>query len=332
MTPSRESRARRTFASERLIEALAPVAATLPPRRFYDASYSDRIMVGSFHVADAANCALSLAARPELPFQPSAAFAARAVAYEALGYINRHGTNALRAFQAVDEETVGDVFPWYWLHAPSTTEGERAATAARAVRLIGSIAKLHELAEARPSEIGLRADWKHPRSPIRLKGRVDLLARTGRAGGDTAIVLVTGTKDQRARAVAAFEALTLTLAGRADLGSVSLLFPDEGRRFAITVDDELLAEGVDATTLAARALAAQRLADPAGIVATPGSYCRYCPLSAPVPGERERGNEGEGAAWCREGADWLAGAGSWPGWRASALDDEDDAGGVGSGA
>jgi hypothetical protein len=325
MSFGRDARARRTDTSERLIEALAPVAATLPQRRFYDATYSDRITVGSFNVADAANCSLALAARPDEPFQPSAAFAARAVAYEALVKISQRGTSAIGAFAAADSETLGDLFPWDWLHAPSTTDGERAATEARAVRLVGSIARLHELREVRPSEIGVRAAWKHPHSPIRLKGRVDLVARTGKAGGDTAIVLVTGAKDQRARAVAAFEAMTLTVTGRADLGSVSLLYPDEGRRFAIAVDEDLLAEGVDAAVIAARALAARRLGDPSGFPATPGSYCRYCPLGAPTL-------ENEEQPWCTEGAAWLAGPGSWPGWRAAALDDdEDDSGAAGAG-
>jgi hypothetical protein len=107
---------------------------------------------------------------------------------------------------------------------------------------------------------------------------------------------------------------------------VSLLYPDEGRRFAIEVDDDLLAEGVDAAALTARALAARRVADPSGFTADPGSYCRYCPLGAPVPEQDE-------PPWCTEGATWLAGPGRWPGWRAAALDDddEDDSGAGGGG-
>jgi hypothetical protein len=197
------------------------------------------------------------------------------------------------AFRLAWDEREGiDDWPWPWLRAEAT-RADRAVVAANVQRRLSAMARL--LPEWPPPAVGTvghRPSWRFPGRGLRLVGRAELIL--GRRGRDHELVVVLGGDHGPAtRARAAYEALVETLALHRPPARVLALLPDVGRRWPLTVDDDLLATGVEAAGLAARVALGARLLDAGALPRRPSSACRWCAH----------------AEGCDPGRVWLAGPG-----------------------
>lgn len=190
---------------------------------------------------------------------------------------------------AVEEE--GDNWALEWWAAAGGEE--RALAQAAVTRRLAGIVRLAKVWPP-PGRVrcGHKPKWPFPGRPLRLEGRVDLVV--GQPGHDhTLVVSLNGDHGPDTRARLAYEALVEALALRRPPARVVGLLPDAGRRWTVTVDDAVLAEGVEAAAGAARTALGQRRRDATGLDRRPGPRCRWC----------------EHAAACPAGTSWLAGPG-----------------------
>jgi hypothetical protein len=189
------------------------------------------------------------------------------------------------ALDLAAEETSDDwAFDWW----AGSDEPARSVARADVVRRIAGLARLASTwPPPEPVKYGHRPSWTFPQGPLRLAGRVDLVA--GRRGHDhTVVVALPGDHGPLTRARLAYEALVETVALNRPPAYVLGLLPDAGRRWRIAVDEALLAEGVAAAGVAARVALGARRRDDHGLERRPSPRCRWC---------QHRGDCPEGAAW-----------------------------------
>jgi hypothetical protein len=282
------------------VAAVSTVADQLPDGRPSEHP-TDRVEVrGGAHVAAASRCPAMLALDGDDGFVPGAAVAgpgATATVVDLLvhGHLDpgRGGapTTPAAGFRtAWDARGRTEEWPWPWVRDDATRE-DRAVLAAGVARRTAALARLLDpWPPPDASHVGWRPRWAFPGRPLTLHGRVDIVL--GRSGhGHRIVVVLGGDHGPATRARLCYEALVATLHLRAAPGQVLGLLPDAGRRWPVTVDDGVLAEGVEAAGAAARAALGVRRASAAGLPRRPGAWCRGCAHTA----------------GCDPGRTWLAG-------------------------
>lgn len=283
------------------VAALEGVADQLPPTPPGEkVDLHERLDVRSTDIGRALGCPAATALDGDDGFEEGPASAGWSAASTVLdrlvtGHVDpRRGqppTDPAAGFRVAMREVDRLDWPWPWLDRAG--RAERAVTAADVHRRVAAIARL--LDPWPPTDaryIGLRPLWPFPGRPLRLRGRVDLVLGK-RDGSHTLVVVLPGDHGGATRARLAYEALVEALMLRRAPATVLGLLPDAGRRWPVTVDDDLLADGVDVAALTARVQLGRRRRDAAGLDRRPGPRCRAC-------GHR---------AGCAEGVAWLDGPG-----------------------
>jgi hypothetical protein len=287
-----------TALHEALVDALAAVADQLPeapPGTKLDPG--DRLDVrGNRHVG---RCPAATALDGDTPFEASAATVAWELAAHAGDRLLHGSADPSRArvptspadALAVAVEEVSDNWAFDWW--AEQDEAARSVAEGGVLRRLTGVARL-ATAWPPPSPVtyGHRPTWMFPRRPLRLVGRADLVV--GRRGHDhTLVVGLGGDHGPDTRRRLAFEAVVESAALRRPPAKVVGLLPDAGRRWTLTVDDDLLAEGVTVAADAARVALGTRRRDAAGLERNAGPACRTCAHGA----------------GCPAGEAWLAGPG-----------------------
>jgi hypothetical protein len=281
-----------------LTEALAEIALLCPRDRFWDADESDRLQVGTWNVREALDCAASAAAVLVTPFEADVQKVWRAAALEALDLLGRGSASPPEAYRVAHKR--GTSWLWKWVRPPkdsyedAANPAERAIVGQRAIAFVAGAARV--LGEWPPNGYqmsGWTPEWFYPARALRMRGRTDVLLKSG--DRYTLALLFPGTWTSRLRSRIAYEAVMAAAARRAPI-KVLVMFPDLGADHAVevNVDEALIDEGVAAAQTAAEMVAVQHGFTSRQLTRTPSTRCRFCAI----------------ADGCEQGAEWLAGPGA----------------------
>jgi hypothetical protein len=290
---------------ERLVEAVAPLLATVTPGRYRDVAPSDRLDVDGFLAADAASCPARAASRVPTPFTPSPRTVARAAGRSSYlevlaGGASPSGTPSVsahegyrRARELARSSEEAD-YPWDWLAGLGSVRAssvERTASAAATLTFTARLARVLEPFGALSLAPRGNAIYPHPGGyPVRFTGRVDFVEATG--DGRRIVLLASGVPGPRQLPKVAFEALLDSLCFPL-ARSVLLLLPDAGEHEELAVDEALLDTGIAVATSGLEVAIARSAGRGGELARRPSSGCRYCPALAD----------------CSPGGAWLIAAG-----------------------
>jgi hypothetical protein len=245
-------------------------------------------------------CPAALALDGETPFEDSPAVAGRAATATVLdrivtGHLDpsraRPPTTPAAGFRTALQEAAVLEWPWPWVD--SSDRPVRAVTAAEVHRRASAAARM--LPSWPPPQAVFprrQPSWTFPGRPLKLHARLDLVLGR-RDGTHTTVVVLNGDHGPDTRAALAYLAVVEALDQHRPAATILGLLPDAGRRWSVPVDEDLLADGVAAAGLAARAALGARRNDAAGLERRPGRRCRWCAH----------------AAGCGPAEAWLAGPG-----------------------
>ena len=277
-----------------VVAALEGVADQLPEAK------DDPLVIRSSGLARALGCPAATALDGESPFEDSAAAAGWSAATTVLdrivtGHVDpsrgQPPTDPAAGFRLALKETDRLSWPWPWIDGAD--RATKAVTAAEVHRRVAATARAFGSWPPEDAHFVNRPAWTFPGRPLRLQGRIEFVLGKRVLGGHTLVVGIAGDHGPTTRSRLAFEAVVETLHTRRPPATVLGLLPDAGRRWPLTVDDALLADGVAAAGVAARAALGARRRDGAGLDRRPGPRCRGCA-------------HGVG---CSPGTAWLAGPG-----------------------